>query len=64
MSITFHLLTSYKQDLKKNFEAAGFAPEVKPLVEFQEDYGLEGEEEEIDEDEDDEEDGESDEMEE
>ncbi|KAF2185134.1 zinc metalloprotease-like protein [Zopfia rhizophila CBS 207.26] len=29
------------EGLKKNFEEAGFKPEVKPLVEFQDGYGLE-----------------------
>jgi hypothetical protein len=41
--------------LKKSFEDAGFKPQVKQLVDFQEGYGLEGEEdEEEDEDDDDE----------
>ena len=41
------------QDLKKNFEKDGFKVDVKQLVDFQEDYGLKGEEgEEDDEDED------------
>ncbi|KAF2016044.1 zinc metalloprotease-like protein [Aaosphaeria arxii CBS 175.79] len=46
-------------DLKKNFEEAGFKPEVKPLSDFEDDYGLEGEEddEDMSGEEDDEEDG-------
>jgi hypothetical protein len=39
------------QDLKKNFEEAGFKPQVKQLVDFQDAYGLEGEEDEADDDE-------------
>jgi hypothetical protein len=34
------------QDLKKNFEEAGFKPQVKSLVDFQDAYGLEGGEDE------------------
>lgn len=42
-----------EKDLKKNFEKDGFSVNVKQLVDFQEDYGLKGEEgEEEDEDED------------
>ncbi|KAF2684830.1 metallopeptidase [Lentithecium fluviatile CBS 122367] len=33
-----------KDDLVKNFEQAGFKPQVKLLTDFQESYGLEGEE--------------------
>ena len=40
------------QDLKKNFEEAGFKPQVKQLVDFQDAYGLEGDEDEDDDDED------------
>ena len=41
------------QDLKKNFEKDGFKVNVKQLVDFQEDYGLKGDEgEDEDEDED------------
>ncbi|KAF2003470.1 zinc metalloprotease-like protein [Amniculicola lignicola CBS 123094] len=43
-------------DLKKNFEGAGFKVQVKQLVDFQDGYGLEGDE---DEEMDDEDDGES-----
>jgi hypothetical protein len=39
------------QDLKKNFEEAGFKPQVKQLVDFQDAYGLEGDEDEGDDDE-------------
>jgi hypothetical protein len=39
------------QDLKKNFEEAGFKPQVKQLVDFQDAYGLEGGEDEADDDE-------------
>jgi hypothetical protein len=39
------------QDLKKNFEEAGFKPQVKQLVDFQDAYGLEGDEDEADDDE-------------
>jgi hypothetical protein len=39
------------QDLKKNFEEAGFKPQLKQLVDFQDAYGLEGDEDEGDEDE-------------
>lgn len=39
------------QDLKKNFEKDGFKINVKQLVDFQEDYGLQGDaDEEEDED--------------
>jgi hypothetical protein len=38
----------YYQDLVKNFANAGFTPQVKPLAEFQESYGLEGEEDDED----------------
>ena len=50
------------QGLKTKFEDAGFKPQVKPLADFQEAYGLEGDEGDSNEDED--EDGESDESEE
>ncbi|CAI6341569.1 unnamed protein product [Periconia digitata] len=53
-------------DLKKNFGEAGFKVQVKQLADFQEAYGLEGEEEEVtdeDEDEEDEDDDEDEEME-
>ncbi|KAH7401804.1 Metalloenzyme, LuxS/M16 peptidase-like protein [Phaeosphaeria sp. MPI-PUGE-AT-0046c] len=39
-------------DLKKNFEEAGFKPQVKQLVDFQDAYGLEGDDDEADDDED------------
>ncbi|KAF2794043.1 zinc metalloprotease-like protein [Melanomma pulvis-pyrius CBS 109.77] len=46
------------EGLKKNFEDAGFKIQVKPLADFQDGYGLEGEEDEADDDEeDDDEDG-------
>ena len=46
--------------MKKDFEQAGFKVQVKQLVDFQEAYGLEGDEDEVDDDdeEDDEEDDE------
>jgi hypothetical protein len=34
----------HTQDLVKNFSQAGFKPQVKILTDFQETYGLEGEE--------------------
>jgi hypothetical protein len=37
--------------LKKNFEQAGFKPQVKQLVDFQDAYGLEGDDDEAEEDE-------------
>jgi hypothetical protein len=52
------------QGLKKSFAEAGFKPEVRTLVSFQEDYGLEAADEEEDADDDDDEssdDGEDDE---
>jgi hypothetical protein len=51
------VVTDEEQGLRKNFEEAGFKPVVKPLAEFQEGYGLEGDDEEDEEDEDDEEEG-------
>jgi hypothetical protein len=39
------------QDLKKNFEEAGFKPQSKQLVDFQDAYGMEGDEDEVEEDE-------------
>jgi hypothetical protein len=47
-----------KQGLQKDFEQAGFKVQVKQLVDFQEAYGLEGDENEVDDD--DEEDSEED----
>ncbi|KAH6009352.1 hypothetical protein HBI84_049380 [Parastagonospora nodorum] len=38
-------------DLKKNFEEAGFKPQVKQLVDFQDAYGLEGEDDDAEDDE-------------
>lgn len=43
------------QSIKQGFESSGFAPEVKPLAFFQDDYGLgpiEGEDDATDEEED------------
>lgn len=40
------------QNLQKEFEKAGFKPQPKTLADFQEAYGLEGDEEDSDEDED------------
>jgi hypothetical protein len=37
--------------LKKNFEEAGFKPQVKQLVDFQDAYGLEGDEDEAEDEE-------------
>ena len=42
------------QDLTKNFAKDGFKINVKQLVDFQEDYGLKGDDDEDDDDEDDE----------
>lgn len=39
-----------KQNLKKNFEEAGFEPQVKQLVDFQDAYGLENDEDDGDDD--------------
>jgi hypothetical protein len=38
------VLTLLTQDVKKNFEDSGFKIQVKQLVDFQDGYGLEGEE--------------------
>ncbi|KAL5121969.1 hypothetical protein ACEQ8H_000185 [Pleosporales sp. CAS-2024a] len=38
------------EDLKKNFEEAGFKPQVKTLADFQDAYGLEGDEDDAEED--------------
>jgi hypothetical protein len=49
------------QGLKKDFETAGFKPQVKPLADFQESYGLEADEDEGEEEEEEEgEEGDSD----
>ena len=40
------------QDLKKNFEKDGFKINVKQLVDFQEDYGLKGDDDDDEDDED------------
>jgi hypothetical protein len=58
---TWFALTPF-QDLKKNFEGAGFKPEVRTLASFQEDYGLEpvDDEDDANDDDDDDESGEDD----
>jgi Zn-dependent M16 (insulinase) family peptidase len=51
---------TFLQDMKKNFENAGFKVQSKPLADFQDGYGLEGEEDDEEEEEDDDDDEESD----
>ena len=46
------------QGLKKDLEDAGFKPQVKQLADFQDAYGLEGEDDDDDDEEDDDEDDE------
>lgn len=41
-------VTNAAQGLKKSFEEAGFKPEARTLVSFQEDYGLDAVDEEDD----------------
>ena len=52
------------QGLKKNFEDAGFKIQVKPLTDFQDGYGLEGDEDDEEDEDEDDEDGSESEMEE
>lgn len=57
-------MTDESQNLVKNFEQAGFKPQVKPLSHFEDDYGLEkvGGEEDGEEDEEEDDDEEEDES--